>query len=174
MSPAILKIRQRHFLKSKDKKVFFGLLKSFFPGQESQVQAMVPSKSRIEWVKLDQNQELYAVNGVLAFWLNEGRLIPLLSFLRDHETPFKTVHVDLGAIKFVSKGADVMRPGITIIDSTIEKGDIVLIKDPNHNRVLAVGEALYDATQMQGMATGKVIKAIHSITDNIWAFSKDF
>ncbi|MHA1746524.1 MAG: DUF1947 domain-containing protein [Promethearchaeota archaeon] len=174
MSPAILKIRQRHFLKSKDKKIFFALLANFFPGQESQVQEMVGSKSRIEWVKLDQNQELYAVDGVLAFWLNEGKLIPLLSFLRDHDTPFKAVHVDLGAIKFVSKGADVMRPGITTIDSTIEKGDIVLIKDPNHNRVLAVGEALYAAAQMQSMDTGKVIKAIHSITDNIWAFSKDF
>jgi len=174
MSPPILKIRQRHFLKSKDKKIFLALLTSFFPGQESQVQEMVSSKSRIEWVKLDQNQELYAVDGVLAFWLNEGKLIPLLSFLRDHDTPFKAVHVDLGAIKFVSKGADVMRPGITIIDSTIEKGDIVLIKDPNHNRVLAVGEALYAAAQMQAMDTGKVIKAIHSITDNIWAFSKDF
>lgn len=174
MSPAILKIRQRHFLKSKDKKIFFALLARFFPGQESQVQEMVSSKSRIEWVKLDQNQELYAVDGVLAFWLKEGKIIPLLSFLRNHDTPFKTVHVDLGAIKFVSKGADVMRPGITTIDSTIEKGDIVLIKDPNHNQVLAVGEALYDASQMQAMDTGKVIKAIHSITDNIWAFSKDF
>ena len=174
MSPAILKIRQRHFLKSKDKKIFFALLASFFPGEESKAQEMVPSKSRIEWVKLDQNQELYAVDGVLAFWLNEGKLIPLLSFLRDHNTPFKAVHVDLGAIKFVSKGADVMCPGITTIDSTIEKGDIVLIKDPNHNRVLAVGEALYAAAQMKTMETGKVIKAIHSITDNIWAFSKDF
>jgi PUA domain protein len=160
MSPAILKIRQRHFLKSKDKKIFFALLANFFPGQESQVQEMVSSKSRIEWVKLDQNQE--------------GKIIPLLSFLRNHDTPFKTVHVDLGAIKFVAKGADVMRPGITTIDSTIEKGDVVLIKDPNHNQVLAVGEALYDAPQMQAMDTGKVIKAIHSITDNIWAFSKDF
>jgi PUA domain protein len=174
MSPAILKIRQRHFLKSKDKKIFFALLANFFPGQESQVQEMVSSKSRIEWVKLDQNQELYAVDGVLAFWLKEGKIIPLLSFLRNHDTPFKTVHVDLGAIKFVAKGADVMRPGITTIDSTIEKGDVVLIKDPNHNQVLAVGEALYDAPQMQAMDTGKVIKAIHSITDNIWAFSKDF
>ena len=174
MSPSILKIRQRHFLKSKDKKTFFALLASFFPGQESLAQEMVTSKSRIEWVKLDQNQELYAVDGVLAFWLNEGKLIPLLSFLRDHDTPFKSVIVDVGAIKFVSKGADVMRPGITTIDSSIEKGDTVLIKDPNHNRVLAVGEALYDASQMQAMDTGKVIKAIHSITDNIFEFSKNF
>jgi len=114
------------------------------------------------------------VDCVLAFWLNEGKLIPLLSFLRNHETPFKAVHVDLVAIKFVSKGADVMRPGITTIDSSIQTGDIVLIKDPNHNQVLAVGEALYDGAQMQTMATGKVIKGIHSIADNIWAFSKDF
>ena len=67
-----------------------------------------------------------------------------------------------------------MRPGITTIDSSIEKGDTVLIKDPNHNRVLAVGEALYDASQMQAMNTGKVINAIHSITDNIFEFSKNF
>ena len=72
MSPAILKIRQRHFLKSKDKKIFFALLANFFPGQESQVQEMVSSKYRIEWVKLDQNQELYAVDYITSqFWYGE-------------------------------------------------------------------------------------------------------
>ena len=84
------------------------------------------------------------------------------------------MRVDQGAIKFVSKGANVMRPGIIFIDSTIKKGDIVTILDPQHGRVLSVGEALYDAEKMESLSDGKVIKCVHSLTDNIWAFSKNF
>jgi len=174
MMPKNLTVRQRHFLKSKDKKILIEQFKSLFPGKEGALTDIITPKSRIEWIKLDQNEVLYAINNVLTFWLKGDRLIPLLSYLMKHPNPFKFVKVDQGAIKFVSKGANVMRVGITTIDPTIKKGDIVTILDPQHGRVLSVGEALYDAKEMENLSGGKAIKCIHSLTDNIWAFSKNF
>ena len=172
--PIDLTVRQRHFLKSKDKKILIEQFKSLFPGKEGALTNIITPKSRIEWIKLDQNEVLYAINNVLTFWLKGDRLIPLLSYLMKHPNPFKFVKVDHGAIKFVSKGANVMRPGITTIDPTIKKGDIVTILDPLHGKVLSVGEALYDADEMEKLGGGKAIKCIHSLTDNIWTFSKNF
>ena len=172
--PTDLTIRQRHFLKSKDKKILIEQFKSVFPGMDDVLTDIITPKSRIEWIKLDQNQVLYAVDNVLTFWLKDGKLIPLLSYLMKHPNPFKTVKVDEGAVKFVSKGANVMRPGIIKIDPSIKKGDIVTIIDPHHDRVLSVGEALYDTDKIEKMKDGKVITCVHSLTDNIWAFSKNF
>ncbi len=174
MSPAPLKIHQRHLLKSKDKKKLITKFQALLTDYGTDLSHILTAKSKVEWVRLDQNQELYAIDGLLTFWLKDDRLIPLLSYLMKKPLPFKAVHVDAGAIKFVSKGADVMRPGITTIDPTIKKGDIILIKDPTHDRVLAVGEALLNAEDMEVKATGRVIKCVHSLTDGIWAFSKEF
>ena len=174
MSPAPLKIHQRHLLKSKDKKKLIAKFDALLAENGAKASEILSSKSKVEWIRLDQNQELYAIDGILTFWLKEGQLVPLLSYLMKKELPFKSVHVDQGAIKFVSKGADVMRPGVTTIDPAIRKGEIILIKDPTHNRVLAVGEAIFDAAEMETQEKGKVITCVHSLTDGIWAFSKTF
>ena len=86
----------------------------------------------------------------------------------------KTVVVDKGAIRFVTNGADIMRPGITKIDPLIKKCDIVVIVDENHNRALAIGKSMFDAKQMEDTSSGKVIKNLHTIQDDVWAFEKEF
>ena len=173
MSPE-LEIHQRHFLKSKDKKIFIRNLYAYYPNNVNELEKFAHNKSRIEWIKLGNNEEIYAIEGRLAFWLKDDEFIPLLSFLLKHDLPFKHVVVDEGAIKFVAKGADIMRPGIIKIDSNIEKDDIVLIRDPNHHKVLAVGRAMFDAAEMEKKEKGKVIKAVHSLADKIWEFSKNY
>jgi len=74
----------------------------------------------------------------------------------------------------VTNGADVMRPGITKIDSSIKKGDIVVIVDENHDRALAIGRSMLDAKQMEDKNSGKVVKNLHTIQDNVWEFEKEF
>jgi PUA-domain protein len=174
MSPTELKIRQRHMLKSKDIKSMIVQMKGIFGEDSSIIDQILTPKSQVEWIKLDDNQELYAIDGQLAFLVQGSRFIPLLKLLIDKPIPFKFVKVDIGAIKFVSGGADVMRPGIIHIDPHIQKGDIVVIQDPAHGKALAVGEALFSAAEMQSMDKGKVIKTLHSVSDNLWAFSKTF
>ena len=86
----------------------------------------------------------------------------------------KKIIVDKGAIRFVTNAADVMRPGITHIEPSIKKGDIVVIVDENHDRALAIGKAMLNADQMQETKTGKVVKNLHTIQDNVWKFAKEF
>ena len=169
-----LEVHQRHFLKSKDKKEFLRNLYAAYPNILDELSTLADKKSKIEWIKLGNNEELYAIDDNLAFWLKDGIYIPLISFFLKNDINFKHVVVDDGAIKFVAKGADVMRPGIIKIDPSIAKGDILIIRDPNHNRVLGVGKALFSASEMEAKEKGKVIKSIHSLSDKIWEFSKNF
>jgi PUA domain protein len=74
----------------------------------------------------------------------------------------------------VTNGADVMRPGITKIDPSIKMGNIVVIVDENHDRALAIGRAMFDAKQMEDKKSGKVVKNLHTIQDDVWKFEKEF
>jgi PUA domain protein len=167
-----INIHQRHLLKSKDIKQLIQQVTAQYGEQIADT--MISSKAKVEWIKIDNNEELYAIDNVLAFWVSEGKYIPLLSYLLKKPLPIKAVKVDAGAIKFVSGGADVMRPGITTIDPSIQVDDIILIQDGVHSRTLAVGKALFDGPTMEKMDKGKVIKSVHSLKDSIWEFSKTF
>ena len=49
----------------------------------------------------------------------------------------------MGAVKFMSSGADVMRPGITELDHEIKKDEIVVVVDQTHKKPLCVSKALF-------------------------------
>ncbi len=88
------------------------------------------------------------VNGLL-------KLIPEKAF----------VTVDMGAVRFVYNGADIMAPGVVDADEDIEEGDLVWIRDENHGKPLAVGRALTDGNTMIESTGGKVVKTLHHIGD---------
>ena len=74
----------------------------------------------------------------------------------------------MGAIKFVINGADIMRPGITEIEEGIAKDELVVIIDERNKKPLVVGIALYDSAEMKKITSGKVVKNIHYVGDEIW------
>ena len=117
---------------------------------------------------------LYAINNELKLWKSVEGYLPVLTLLLNNKVDLKTVVVDMGAIRFVTNGADVMRPGITKIDPSIKKGDILQIVDETHNRALAVGKAMFNAKEMEAKSSGKVIKNLHTIKDSVWKFEKTF
>jgi PUA-domain protein len=80
------------------------------------------------------------------------------------------VTVDAGAISFVSDGADVMRPGITDADADIQSGDLVVIAEETHEKMLAVGRAMADGAAMTG-DSGKVVESLHHVGDDLYEFS---
>ncbi|WP_158855374.1 RNA-binding protein [Halorhabdus sp. CUG00001] len=88
----------------------------------------------------------------------------------DHPPAENVVTVDAGAISFVSDGADVMRPGITEADESIAAGDLVVIAEENHGKVLAVGRARVDGAEMVG-EEGKVVDTIHHVGDDLYEFA---
>jgi PUA domain protein len=81
---------------------------------------------------------------------------------------YKEIVVDKGAIGFVVKGADIMRPGIIEIDSSIKENDFIMIKEELHNKIIAVGKSLINGEEMQSANTGKVVKNLHYVSDEIW------
>ncbi|KDE60060.1 RNA-binding protein [Halostagnicola sp. A56] len=87
-----------------------------------------------------------------------------------YEPEKRLVTVDSGAISFVSDGADIMRPGITEATGDITGGDLVVIAEESHGKVLAVGRARVDGTQMVG-DEGKVVDSLHHVGDDLYEFA---
>lgn len=167
-----MKIRQRHFIKSSE----IRLLKEEILKEHSSdfVNQIFPKKCRVELILTEKGDILYAINNVLKLWKSNEGYIPVLTLLLKNKVNLKTIVVDMGAVRFVTNGADIMRPGITKIDPLIKKGELLKIVDEKNNRALAVGKAMFDAKEMEAKTSGKVIKNLHTIKDDIWQFEKQF
>ncbi len=131
--------------------------------QLQQYQIEVTKKDHLELI----DDKIVLINHIPTYFLHEGKYIPTLKYLLEHPI-LKKVTVDMGAVKFVVGGADIMRPGITEIESNIQKDEAVMIIDLNNKKPLAVGIALFSSNEMQQMKTGKVIKNIQYVGDEIW------
>ncbi|MCA9497435.1 MAG: hypothetical protein KC589_10930 [Nanoarchaeota archaeon] len=92
--------------------------------------------------------------------------MPHLSCLDENE--YKSVYVDKGAIPFIIKGADLMRPGIQKIDEGINENEVILVRDENHNKVLAVGHSLFSSEEMETQEKGKSVNIIHYVGDEYY------
>jgi len=79
----------------------------------------------------------------------------------------RRVTVDAGAIEFVSDGADVMRPGIVEADPDVAEGDLVVVDEAAHGKVLAVGRALTGGGEMVG-DQGRVVESLHHVGDDLY------
>lgn len=77
------------------------------------------------------------------------------------------VTVDMGAVKFVVNGADVMAPGIVEADPALKEGDWCWIRDEKNRQPLAVGQCLVPGTAMP-RGKGKAVKSIHHLGDKLW------
>ncbi|HMF34355.1 MAG TPA: PUA domain-containing protein [Candidatus Lokiarchaeia archaeon] len=163
-------IKSRHFIKASDVKKLVADLKERFGDS---IDPLLGSKPRVERLVLENGEELFAINNTVSFWKREDQYVPLLKLLIDKVVELKAVAVDMGAVKFVTNGADVFRQGIRSIDPLIRAGDIVAVVDEKNHRPLAVTQALYDAEQMEGLGSGKALKNLHTINDFLWELSKE-
>ncbi len=122
-------------------------------------------KDRVELI--EDELTLLRINDLNAFFKLQERWIPTLRYLQTNNV-LKKVVVDMGAIKFLIGGADVMRPGIVEIDETIVKDEVIVIVDINNKKPIAVGITLLSGGEMKKATSGKVIKNIHYVGDKIW------
>jgi predicted RNA-binding protein (TIGR00451 family) len=112
---------------------------------------------------------------------NEGILLkgnsPYLIKLKDKyiphlksviESAYPICFIDNGAIPFLLKGADMMRPGIEKIEGKFKQGDIVLIKNQNYPKVIGIGYSELSSEEMQMQEKGKSINVIHYIKDSFY------
>ena len=96
-----------------------------------------------------------------------------LPFLSETETleKFPNVMVDMGAVKFMCKGANVMRPGIKKF-TEFEKDNLVCVIEESQHKFLAVGKAMVSSSELKNMEKGEVIKNLHYISDKFWEVGK--
>ncbi|MBU1111594.1 MAG: DUF1947 domain-containing protein [Nanoarchaeota archaeon] len=115
----------------------------------------------------EKSIKVILINEEILFVYLKDQLVPSLKLLQTNML-LKTVTVDMGAVKFVVNGADIMRPGIIKIEEGFNEGDFIAIVDMNNLKPLATGKALFNSEQMQQMSLGKVIQNVHFVGDEIW------
>ncbi len=104
----------------------------------------------------------------------------IFGFIKD-DKPFLTVRgvlkykpvnryvtVDMGAVKFLTNGADCMGPGIVDADENIQEGDFVWIRDMNNKVPLAVGQSLRSGADLKAKQPGKAIISLNNVGDKLW------
>jgi PUA domain protein len=96
-----------------------------------------------------------------------------LPFLSETETleKFPSVTVDMGAVKFMCKGANLMRPGIRTF-TEFEKDKLVCIVEESQHKFLAVGKSVVSSQEVENMDKGEVLKNLHYISDKFWETGK--
>ncbi len=104
---------------------------------------------------------------VLAMVIEGVPFLTVRGFLR-YAASRRYVTVDMGAVKFVANGADVMGPGIVDADPAIAEGDFVWIRDERNKRPLAIGRALVPGEAMRSKTKGKAVSSVHFVGDKLW------
>jgi len=155
-----LKIKKRFFLKNKKIKELKKELGNY--------QDIIPKKSQIELVKIEDYPDILLIDGEPLLMQIEGKTIPTLHSMINTEIKEKYAMVDMGAINFVIKGADIMSPGIVDADESIEPGETIVIIEENHKKPLAIGTSLITGKEMIENNKGKAIENLHYVGDSIW------
>ena len=130
----------------------------------------LPKQKNIKTHDVNEKGVIITGNGITAIKIGDD-ILPFLDDVSILEK-FPYVTVDMGAVKFVCKGANVMRPGITRF-SDFESGEIVCVIEESQNKFLAVGKAEMSSKEVEDANRGEVIKNIHYISDDFWESKKE-
>jgi len=157
------KVKNRHRLKTKDIKEMLSEIKSIFD------QDFFDINSSVEIGDLEDKKIVF-VDNEPSFMYYKKMIFFTLHGLNKYKPKKRFVVVDMGAVKFVTKGADIMAPGIVDADKTISENDLVWVCDETHHKPLAVGIALMSGEEMVEQNKGKSIEIVHHVGDSLWNF----
>ena len=156
-----IKVKKRNFLKKKKIKQIKKELGEYG--------GLLENKKNVEILEAEPNSFIL-VDSEPYIIIIDDKAFPTLKAALDNKIDGKTVTVDMGAVRFVTNGADIMSPGITAADEDIVSGDIVLIVDETHAKPLAIGVSLITGEEMVKNDSGKAIETKHYVGDEIWNF----
>ena len=128
-----------------------------------------PKMKNVKVHQILSDAQIITGDGLKILKINED----YLPFLSETEIlkKFPSVEVDMGAVKFMCKGANLMRPGIKKF-TEFEKEKLVCIVEEIHHKFLAVGKAMVSSSELDEMKKGEVIQNIHYISDKFWETGK--
>ncbi len=120
---------------------------------------------------IDEENSLLIGEEFTAVKLGADNILPFLN-MTDLLESFGKIVVDKGAIRYVCNGANVMRPGVVRSEGDFKSGDIVAVKEAQYGKLLAVGLALIDSSDIPKTSKGVVVKNMHYIGDKFWEAHK--
>ena len=160
---------RRYFLKEREAKA---LIREASERLGLDLEQFFKSKVDLEVVETDF-AEIFLLNREPLLARKEESIYPTLFFKRYFAIAPKVV-VDMGAVPYVCKGANVMAPGIRRYEGEFKKEAFVFVVDEKHGKALGVGEALYDSEEARKVKQGAVIRIVHFVGDKTWNFIKEF
>ena len=157
----------RYSIKSRESKRFFLEISKKY---NFDLETFFGFKSKVEIMETKFGQ-IYLINKKPLFFKLAKVVIPTLLF-DELLGILPRIVVDMGAVPYVCKGANIMVPGIVKIDHEFKKGSLVLIVDEKHEKSLAIGESSYSSCEINTMKRGVVVKNWHFVSDKIWEVAK--
>jgi PUA-domain protein len=161
--------QRRYSLKTKDAKQ---IVSEASKKLKLNLEELFGAKTNVEVVESEVGL-IYLVGGKPAFFKTANEVLPMLTFT-EFVTQAPKIIVDMGAVPYVCKGADVMAPGIRRIEGEFSAGDMVVVVDEKHGKALALGESLLDVTTARSTKKGAVVKTLHYVGDKVWDYAKAF
>ena len=128
-----------------------------------------PKIKNLKVHQISDEAQIVTGKGIKILKVNDDYL-PFLSETKMLEK-FPNVMVDTGAVKFMCKGANVMRPGIKKF-TEFGKDKLVCIVEESQHKFLAVGKAMVSSSELENMEKGEIIKNMHYISDKFWEIGK--
>jgi malignant T-cell-amplified sequence len=135
----------------------------------SQWKIDIPKIKNLRMYYITDDAQIITAKDIMILKIGDVHL-PFLS-QKDLLEKFPNVMVDMGAVKFMCNGANVMRPGIRSY-SEFEKDQIVCVIEESQHKFLAVGKAMVSSSELETMQKGEVIKNLHYISDKFWETGK--
>ena len=130
----------------------------------------LPKIKNLRLHHISDNEVIITGDGITAIKIDD-KIIPHLSEI-ELLKKFPYIVVDMGAIKFVCKGANIMRPGITKL-TDFNDGEIVCVVEESNNKFLSVGIAMMPSDEASSTKTGMVIENLHYVSDKFWETRKE-
>ena len=143
---------------------------ALFAGLRAQIgdSAGLFESDRVELLETNAGFALYLIDKKPQIMESGDWVFPTLKGLLEHPVPERRVIVDSGAVPFVINGADIMRPGIVSVSDDVRAGRPVQVLEERFKKPLALGIALFDAGELLEKSSGKMVKTIHYIGDELW------
>ncbi len=135
----------------------------------TQWKIQIPKAKNLMIHHIMDNVQIFTAKDIMILQIEET-FLPFLSQTSLLEK-FPHVLVDMGAVKFMCNGANVMRPGITSY-SEFDKEQVVCVIEESQHKFLAVGKSLVQSSELETMEKGEVVKNMHYISDKYWEIGK--
>ncbi len=129
----------------------------------------IPKAKNLMIYRIMDNVQIFTAEDIMILQIDET-FLPFLSQTSLLEK-FPHVLVDMGAVKFMCNGANVMRPGIRS-HSEFDRNQVVCVIEESQHKFLAVGKSLVPSSELETMEKGEVIKNMHYISDKYWEIGK--